>query len=155
MLESRAAEAKPIISLVALDLTQEDVLENPAELDITEVFKLESGNDTDESPITHAVGNFKAGRRKKVKSETSTKQDKSKEPGEISAWSSGESNSEEKEVIANSFDIATETSQSGLGENENSKERVLSVIEQDQKRSEFSNLKSVPHVSLWQRESRH
>ena len=133
VLESKASGAKPIISVVVVDSKQESVLENSAaeELDITEVFKLEEAdNDPNESPIPQAGGDsFKSGRRKKVKHETSTKQDKSKEPGEISAWSEG--HSEEEVVFTNSFDIVAETSESGLVENENSKERVLSVIEQD------------------------
>ena len=132
VLESKASGAKPIISVVVVDSKQEGVLDNPAaeELDITEVFKLEADNDPNESSIPQAGGHsFKSRRRKKSKNETLTKQDKSKEPGEISAKSKG--HSEKEVVVTNSFDIVAETSQSGLVETENSKERVMSVIDQD------------------------
>ena len=70
VLESKASEAKAIISVVVVDSKQESVLENTAaeELDITEVFKLEADNDPNESSIPQAGGDsFKSRRRKKSK----------------------------------------------------------------------------------------
>ena len=160
MLDTKAAEDGKLVKSSSTVESREQVLQNPGteELDISEVFKLEAGSDDndgngcsdgDKQTCTETEGNFEPEGRDEVKLE----EEKGKEPGEILVRSFNE---EGLQVVSNSFENVTETSQNenngkddfgkemlqvpksfqlvaerDLIKTENSKERVLSETEQN------------------------